>query len=358
MLSLLVILACGGAQDATQPATSSGPAPAAPAAATAPASTQDPSGVVATWTGGQISYSEVQARLGKQLVMMEVEYLQGRYNAERQSAEELALRALIDAEAKARSLTTDALLKAEVQDKIPKPTQAQLEEVYPYVRRQMRTDAPLEAILEQVTQAWTRNAENERMAAYLDELKAKHGLKIQLPYPNLPKIEVSADDDPTLGDAAATVTIVEFADYQCGYCRKVYPTLVELLDEYKGKVKVVYRDYPLGGPNPSGMGPSIAANCAGSQGKYWEMHDVLMRTGDFSASGMEATAGTLGLDVTAYKACVSEPTSQVAEITADFEAGQAAGISGTPAFFINGVFLNGAVPKEVFKAVIDKELGG
>ena len=130
-----------------------------------------------------------------------------------------------------------------------------------------------------------------------------------------------------------------------------------LSEEYKDDVKFVVRYFPLPGHKNS-MTSASAVEAAGRQGKYWEMHDVLMRTGDFSASGMEATAGKLGLDVEAYKTCVSEPTSQVAEITADFEAGQAAGISGTPAFFINGVFLNGAVPKEVFKAVIDKELGG
>lgn len=195
------------------------------------------------------------------------------------------------------------------------------------------------------------------MEVYITELRGTYGLSTQLPYPNLPRIEVSVDDDPTLGAADAKVTIVEFADYQCGYCRKVYPTLRELLSEYEGKVRLVYRDYPLGGPNPQGMGPSIAANCAGVQGKYWEMHDQLMRNGDYSTSGLETAATAAGLDLAAWKDCQANPQAQVGEIGADFEAGQAAGVNGTPAFFINGVFLNGAVPKEQFKAVIDRELG-
>lgn len=351
----LVLLACTASSDPAPPSTAG--SPPAPPAATAPAAGQEAAAVVATWSGGQVTYQQVQEKLGTQLTQLEVEYLQRRYQLESQATDEVAMLAILDQEAKKRGTTTEGLLKLEVEDKVPTPTDAEVAEFYPLVARQLR-NAPLEMVKDQVAQALLMRKQSERMEAYIVELKATYGMSTQLPYPNLPRIAVSVDDDPSLGPANAQVTIVEFADYQCGYCRKVYPTLRELLEEYEGKVRLVYRDYPLGGPNPQGMTPSIAANCAASQGKYWEMHDQLMRVGDYTTTGLESAATAAGLDLGPWKDCTTNSQAQVAEITADFEAGQAAGVNGTPAFFVNGVFLNGAVPKEQFKAVIDRELGG
>lgn len=351
MIATLLLLACASG-DTNPGATSSANAPMP---AVAPAIAQDPDGVVATWEGGQLTYKDLQSTLDNQLKLLEVEYLQSRYNLERQALDEDALYKILDAEAAKRGVTTEELLKVEVEDKVTPPTNAEVEEFYPVVRRQLR-GAPLEQVRPQVEGALLMRRQGERMQGFVEELRLAYKLEVTLPYPNLPRIDVGVDDDPALGATEPVVTIVEFADYQCGYCRKVYPTLLELVEQYDGKVQIVYRDYPLGGPNPAGMAPMIAANCAGEQDKYWEVHETLMNEGGFSAPALEAAASSAGVDMDKWKACVADPTAQVAEITKDFEDGQSLGVNGTPAFYVNGIFLNGAVPKEQFVTIIEREL--
>lgn len=352
MILLLSFFACTGVEStSTAPAVDLGPKPAA---ATAPESVMAGDGVVAKWNGGELLYSELGTHADQQLKQLKIEYLQNRYAVESGALRELALMKLLEAEAAKRGTDLDGLLKAEVEDKVTKPTDSEVEEFYPVIARQLR-NAPLEQVRPQVEGYLLNKRQTERMEAYITELEAAYGLQTQLPFPDLPKIEVSVDDDPVLGNVDAPITIVEFADYQCGYCRKVYPTLVELMEEYPDQIKLVYRDYPLSG-GQGGLEPSIAANCAGEQDKYWPMHDELMRNSNYSEVGINAYATKIGLDMEAFAACQADPGKQAQEIMKDFQDGGEAGVNGTPAFFINGVFLNGAQPKEQFVAVIEREL--
>jgi protein-disulfide isomerase len=117
----------------------------------------------------------------------------------------------------------------------------------------------------------------------------------------------------------------------------------------------VYRDFPLGF-HQRAIPAAVAANCAGAQGKYFEMHDrLLANQGNLDDATFKAYAEELNLDMSAWETCLSDP-AQVAEIQADLKDGSEAGVSGTPGFFINGVFLGGALPFSTFKAVIDQEL--
>ena len=328
--------------------------PGAPLPAQTPG-TAHPSGVVATWNGGQLNYDELLTKTGTQRTMLEIEFLQGRYNLESQALEEAAIYAILEAEAAGRGTDIDGLMNAEIEDKVAAPTPDEVTEFYPVISRQLR-NAPLEQVRPQVEAALMNRRQGERMSEFIEELRIKYNLQTQLPYPDLPRVEVSADDDPFMGAEDAQVTIIEFADYNCGYCRKVYPTLTELVEEYDGKVRVVYRDYPLSG-GQGGLEPQVAANCAGEQDKFWEMHEKLMGSGNYAQTTIEGYVAELQLDPTVFASCQANMAVHYAEVMNDFEAGRNAGVSGTPAFYVNGVFLNGAVPKEQFKAVIDKELG-
>lgn len=352
MILLLSLFACTGAESTTTtPAVDLGPKPAA---ATAPEPMMEGDGVVAKWNGGELRYSELGTHADQQLKQLKIEYLQNRYAVESGALRELALMKLLEAEAAKRGTDLDGLLKTEVEDKVTPPTDSEVEEFYPVIARQLR-NAPLEQVRPQVEGYLLNKRQTERMEAYITELETAYGLQTQLPFPDLPKIDVSVDDDPVLGNVDAPITIVEFADYQCGYCRKVYPTLIELMEEYPDQIKLVYRDYPLSG-GQGGLEPSIAANCAGEQDKYWQMHDELMKNSNYSAVGINAYATKIGLDMDAFAACQADPGKHAQEIMKDFQDGQAAGVNGTPAFYINGVFLNGAQPKEQFIAVIEREL--
>ncbi|HEY2901056.1 MAG TPA: thioredoxin domain-containing protein [Polyangia bacterium] len=160
---------------------------------------------------------------------------------------------------------------------------------------------------------------------------------------------------PMKGAKDALVTIVQFSDYQCPFCSRVEPTLAKVMDDYKGKVRVVWRDLPL--PfHPNALPAAIAARAAGDQGKYWEMHDkIFANQQTMDRPTYEKYAQELGLNMAKFKAALDSQKGK-AEIEADSAAGNKIGARGTPAFFVNGKFLSGAQPYEMFKSKIDDEL--
>ena len=328
-------------------------------AAAAPTST--PTGsvtaetIVATWEGGQLSYGEVSEKIKNQLIQMEVEYLTNRYAAEQQAIDQMMIETLLEDEAKARGLEgIEALLKVEVEDKVAVPTDAEVLAFYEVVKRQLN-GAPLEAVRDRVAGELLRRKQAERGQAFIAEIKAKRGGAVKLPFPDLPRIEVSVDDDPMMGSPDAQVTIVQFAEYQCPYCGKATDTVEQVLADYEGKVRMVYRDFPLSF-HPRAVPAAVAANCAGEQGKYWEMHKLLMgNQRALEEQDLMAHAQALSLDINAWNTCRQDP-KQEAEVMADMEAGAEAGVSGTPAFFVNGILMSGALQYERFKEIIDREL--
>lgn len=179
------------------------------------------------------------------------------------------------------------------------------------------------------------------------------------------KVNVSADDDPFLGNEKAKVTVVEFSDFQCPFCRSFWrDSLPQIKKEYIGigKIKFVYRDFPLSfhpGAEPAAEG----ASCAREQGKFWEFHDKIFEEQDkrgqgtiqFTASDVKKWAGQVGLDVAKFNQCLDSEKYKE-EVAKDVADGTAAGVSGTPTTFINGRSLVGAQPFSAFKALIDEEL--
>jgi protein-disulfide isomerase len=168
---------------------------------------------------------------------------------------------------------------------------------------------------------------------------------------------VKTDGDPQKGPDNAKVTIVEFSDFQCPYCKRFRDaTLDALIQKYGDKIRFVYRDYPL--PfHPQAQIAAEAAECANEQGKYWEMHDLIYANQE--TLGDDAYAGfakQLGLDTEKFDDCVSG-NKYADEIAADEKDGEAYGVTGTPTFFINGWRLVGAQPTSEFEKLIDKELG-
>lgn len=179
------------------------------------------------------------------------------------------------------------------------------------------------------------------------------------------KAEVSVDDDPVLGNKDAKLTIIEFSDFQCPFCRVFWKdTYKQIKKEYidTGKVKLVYRDYPLDF-HPM-AGPSAqAAECADDQGKFWEMHDKIFMEQDklgqgtvtYAASDLKKWASQIGLNASQFNQCLDSGKYK-SEVEKDLADGSASGISGTPSFVINGRLMVGAQPFSAFKAVIDEEL--
>jgi protein-disulfide isomerase len=160
---------------------------------------------------------------------------------------------------------------------------------------------------------------------------------------------------PVKGAMDALVTIVEFSDFQCPFCAQVEPTIKKILAEYKGQVRVVWRDLPLAF-HANAKPAAIAARAANQQGKFWPMHDILLKNQEnLDAADLEKYAKAIGLNMTKFKAALQDKKLQDA-VEADAAMADRIGARGTPSFYVNGKFLSGAQPLETFKSKIDEEL--
>ncbi len=185
---------------------------------------------------------------------------------------------------------------------------------------------------------------------------------------NVPGVPAGVTEDgaPYRGNPDAPVTMIEYSDYQCPFCRRYFEeTSPTLTRDYiaTGKVRHVFKNFPLTGIHPQAVGAAQAAMCAGVQGKFWPMHDLLFERQDDWAGNENAAevfrslAEELNLDMDAYNACWdAQPFGE--QIQREMAEGQALGVRGTPAFFINDWFINGAQPYSSFQAVIEKSLAG
>ena len=152
------------------------------------------------------------------------------------------------------------------------------------------------------------------------------------------------------------MTIVEFQDFHCPFCKRVQATIGELLARYGDKVKVVHRDFPLDNLHPQARRGHEAARCANEQGKFWAYHDKLYENAPRATPDqLKAYAREVGLDLPAFEQCLASGKHRAA-VQKDVEEGQRLGVTGTPSFFINGRQLTGAQPLEAFARAIDEEL--
>jgi len=294
-----------------------------------------------------IDRTDVERAVRPQLVEVENE----RYNAMKTGLDQLIADALFEQEAAARGITVDQLQQTEIVEKIQQPNDTEIKKVFDENKEQLG-DATLDQVKDQIVQYLVRKAVQDRRQALVDQLEKKYPTKIVL---KPPVVEVGLGTIPPRGNPKAPVTIIEFSDYQCPFCKRAEPTVEEVLKAYgPDKVRLVYRNFPL--PFHSDARPAAeAAGCATDQGIFWEYHAKLMGAKDLSAGSLSTMAGEVGMDKKKFDECVSAQKYKDA-VEKDIQAGQEAGVNGTPAFFINGRMLDGAQPFEKFKEVIDEEL--
>ena len=312
--------------------------------------------VVAKVDGENVTEGELQDSVKGGLIRADVEHLEKRHEIEENGLDKLINDKLVAKKAKADGVTAEALLKKEVYDKVQMPSESEQKELYDQAVASGKELPPFAEIKDEIAQ-FMRSRKNENaLKTYTDGLRAQAKVETSLPPLLLPKIAVEAVG-PSKGEAAAPVTIVEFSDYECPFCGRVEPTVRNVIEEYKGKVRLVYREYPLS-IHDHAQKASEAALCALDQGKYWEMHEKLFENQkSLEVESLKGYAKALQLDSTKFDKCLDSGEKAKA-VEASLKAGEDAGVNGTPAFFINGRPLFGAVPAERFKEVIDAELGG
>jgi protein-disulfide isomerase len=176
------------------------------------------------------------------------------------------------------------------------------------------------------------------------------------PPPDNAVYRLPVDGSPARGPADALVTLVEFSDYQCPFCRQGNGTVTQVEKKYAGKIRLVMKEFPLVSIHPMAMGASRAAVAAGLQGRYWEMHDKLFASPQLDPDTLERYAQEIGLDVERWKRDLQDP-KLAAVIQRDMDLASDVNVTGTPAFFVNGRRLpGGAAPLDAFSALIDEEL--
>ena len=174
------------------------------------------------------------------------------------------------------------------------------------------------------------------------------------PPPTAPLVQFEITKDNHIrGDFNAPITLVEFSDFECPFCERHYPTLSQILDEYKGKVRLVYKHFPLGF-HPNAQKAAEASECADEQGKFWEYHDKLFanQPNGYSLEKFKQWAKDLGLNSGKFDACL-DSGKFAQKVQADYQEGAQKGVNGTPATFVNGQLVSGAVPYGSFKQIID-----
>ncbi len=177
----------------------------------------------------------------------------------------------------------------------------------------------------------------------------------QAPAAPAAKVDIQLGDAPVKGPAKAPVTILAFSDFQCPFCSRVVPTLKQIEDTYKGKVRIAFKNQPLPFHN-NAQGAAEAALAAHEQGKFWQMHDKLFENQQaLDRPSLEKYAQDLGLDVGKFKKALDSGKFKKT-VEDDAKYGASLGASGTPTFFINGKILVGAQPFDAFKTEIDAAL--
>jgi protein-disulfide isomerase len=316
----------------------------------APATTSsgDASQVVAEVDGTPITRGDLDKTAAEPLLAIR----QQEYETLRRALDEMITDRLMEKEAAARKITKEALLKSEVEDLVPAPDAAKLDALYEQHRHRFGGKSR-EQMGPEIARAVRQQDLNARRQAFAEELRSKGKVRVALDPPRA-HVAIPAGA-PALGPASAPVTIVEFSDYQCPYCKRAQGVVDELVAKYKDKIRLVHRDFPLDN-HPGAVPAARAARCADEQGKFWDYHrGLLMTPGDFSDEDLRSRAASLGLDASKFDTCLKSDRHDAA-IRASVEDGQRIGVTGTPAFFINGRMLFGARPIEQFQEVIEAEL--
>jgi protein-disulfide isomerase len=254
---------------------------------------------------------------------------------------------VLDLEAADKKTSREALMAAVK----PQPVTEAEQRAF-YSAEQAGIGQPFEQVAPKVKEYLEGQALKEAQFDYLESLRKKYHANIEWQ----PMREAVEAVGPQLGSQNAPVTIVEFSDFQCPFCRRLAPTLRELVKLYPTQVRLVYRNMPLSAIHHSAEGAAQAGACAAAQGKFWEMHDLMFaEQSSLSLDALKEKARRLKLDSKVFDQCLASD-SVLKTVQSDQAAAQRLGLSSTPSAFVNGRFITGALPLYRWQALIDEEL--
>jgi protein-disulfide isomerase len=296
--------------------------------------------------GGKLSFSDLEQKYPGLFFHAKNTY----FDLQRKAIEAKLDDLLLDKQAQKEHLTVDQLIDKHVNSMVEKEPSEEALHVY---YDGLDTKATFEDLRSQIVDTVRANRLDRVRAAYMKSLRDDAKISFLLVAPRAP---VTLKDNPVRGDVNAPVMVVEYADYECPYCQQDQPIIDKIEAEYKGKIAFVFKDTPLP-MHAHAEKAAEAANCAGTQGKYWEYHDFLFQSKQLEVGQLKEAARTLKLNADAFDKCL-DSGEKAALIKENLKEGQKFQLQGTPSFFINGRFFNGGMTYEQLKQAIDEELRG
>ncbi len=299
-----------------------------------------------------VTRAEVEEAAAENLKAVEMQRLQcesqanqNRHRAMELAIDELVRNRLLTAAAADSGLDVSAWEAAQIEQNLESISEQEVTDWYNRNQSRLR-GATQEQVADQIKQFLA----TEKLNASLRESTA---VEVMLePY----RVSVEAAGGPTKGAESAPVTIVEFSDFECPFCQRVNPTMERVIEEYGDVVQIVFRQFPLDSIHANARKAAEASLCADDQGKFWEMHDLMFaEQKQLSVASLQEKATRLGLDEAEFSICLTSGR-KAAAVEEDVRAGTLAGVTGTPAIFVNGRPMSGAVPFEQMSEVIESEL--
>jgi len=314
--------------------------PAGAAAAT------DSGPVLAEVGGHKITQQEVDSKIKVQL-----------YDARKEAVDQMVDDYLLQQAAKKDKLSVADYVKREVDDKVTADVNdATAKKFYDQNKDKIPAlkSAPYDKIKDRLIAALRQRDAQQQHEELMARLRKDAGAKILLQPPRI-NVSLGAGGHPTLGPKDAPVKVIEFADFQCPFCKRSEDAVQAIHKKYGDRIQLVFMDFPLSF-HPHAMPAANAARCANAQGKFWQYHDALFADqSKLEPADLKATAKTLGLDTAKFNACLDK-NQYSAAIEKDLAEGHKLNVNGTPTFFIDGREVVGAQPTENFTNIIDQEL--
>jgi len=299
--------------------------------------------VVANVGGVKVTMAELEQEESARLLSAHYQY----YQAQTKALNDLIDKKLLEQKAKSENITVDQLVERDITSQVKDPSEDQMKVYY----EGLDIDQPYEAVRGKILDKLRGVRASKARTAYLKALRTQSTVYVTLAPPSA---NVDTQNAEVLGPHNAPVTLVEFADYECPYCQKVADDVRKLQSDLGGKLAVTYKDFPLP-MHARAEKAAEATRCASKQGKFWELHDELFHSKELDVDQLKAQARALNVDAAAFDKCL-DSGEQAAAVEQDRKEGQRLGLTGTPAFFINGHFLSGAVDYATLRQIVEQQL--
>ncbi len=302
---------------------------------------------IAELNGEPISSDQVESRAATKLYRLRWEI----YETLKTEAQALVDERLLEEEAKKRGLSTEELLRQEVDEKSVPATDADIDA---YIKEHNVKETGEEA-RNRLRTYLTDRARIQRKLDFQEALRKKANYKFFIEEPERPRMQVSVEGCPARGAADAPVTIIEFSSFSCEHCADSSRKVQRLTEEFPGTIRLVHRDF-LNMFDERGLSAAEAGRTAAAQGKFWEFHDYIYSlSGDFKDEDLPKILSTVGVDPAPYEQA-HEQASYIMGIKHDIEDGVDAGVTSVPALFINGRYISGTFPYERLRQMVAEEL--